>query len=467
MTLADETLEARAWAEQTYGAAELGDVRRRARLVAMAARVAERPAGTVTEVFPRSAEREGAFRLLENPAVAAHAVAAAATGATARQCRQHSLIYVPVDGSSLTLSDRARSRQLGRIGNSCRQARGLQVMSALAVDAAGVTIGILDQQWWARDYPPKQRRGSDLKCRGNKHLERETRFWLQALVHADEQLDEHAKGVRRWYQLDRGADCWPVFKLAIERSLLISIRSAHDRRVVLPDGRVTRLRQHLRGQPVLGHYELDIAQRPDRPARRARISVRACTVEISARIGSKRRQGFRLNVVLAQEEGSRDDRLCWTLLTTAAVDDFLQARAVIDGYTMRWRVEEFHRAWKSGLCNVEDNQLHTQATILKWATILATVAARALRLAQLVRTSPDLPASVEFTEYEIDAAFLFLKRKRDPNKQVLLREVIDLIADIGGFANKYSGRLPGPTVIGRGLERVQALAIGLKNLREM
>ena len=54
------------WARRTFGHAKLGDHRRVQRLIAMAARVWERPAGIVTQVFDDDAEREGAFRSLRD-----------------------------------------------------------------------------------------------------------------------------------------------------------------------------------------------------------------------------------------------------------------------------------------------------------------------------------------------------------------------------------------------------------------
>jgi hypothetical protein len=463
----EQLCEASDWANKTFGSAELGDARRRLRLVAMATRVAQRPAGTVTAVFPTSAEREGAFRFLENPAIDERAVADAAFTATARACEHERLIYVPLDGSSLTLSDRAGRRELGRVGNSVRQNRGLQVMTALGVNSEGVTIGVLDQQFWARVKAPKKRRERDRKCWGNRYLERETRFWLQGLVRTDERLARHAPHVVRWYQLDRGADCWPVFKTAIDHGLRLTVRAAYNRRIVLPDGRPSYLQDALKEAPVLGAFDLDVTASSTRIARKARIVVRACSVVIHARVTKHRRESFRMQAVLAEEQSPREDRLRWMLLTMAPVENFAQARAVVDGYAMRWRIEEFHRSWKSGVCNVEDSQLHRQSTILKWVTLLAAVAARANRLAQLNRASPNLPASSEFTESEIDAAFLYLERKRNRSKQLVLRDVVNLIADIGGFANKYSGKLPGPIVLGRGLQTIESLARGLENLAKM
>jgi Transposase DNA-binding/Transposase DDE domain len=455
------------WAEETFGTAVLGDVRRTQRLVAMAARAAESPRGTVTGVFPTSAEREGAFRFLENAAVSHAAVTEAAMAASAVRCRAEGLVYVAVDGSSLTLSDSAEKRELGRVGPQLF-ARGLLVMSALAVDVNGAAVGLLDQQWWAREQPPAERRGERMKCRSWNFSERETRFWLEALMNSERRLRDAAPGTSAWYQLDRGADCWPLIRLAVEQNFLVTIRAVHDRRIVRNDGRIAYLNSTMRRQPVLGEYELELPERPGQRARTARMSVRACTVVINSKIGRRRRGAFELNAVLAEEVGRRGGRgLRWLLLTTHPVDTFKDALAVVRGYTMRWRVEEFHRAWKRGLCNVEDTQLRSRNAIVKWATVLAAVAARAVRLAYLIRNSPDLPAASEFTEHEIDAAFILLKRERGRRKKITVGEVIEMVGEIGGFAHKYTGRHAGPSVIGRGLERVQILAMGLKNMSEM
>lgn len=435
----------------------------------MVARAAESPGGTVTGVFPSSAEREGAFRFLESGEVRSEAVAAAAMGAGAKRCRGERIVYVPVDGTSLTLTDWSGRRELGRIGSKVRGCnRGLQVMNALAVDVTGATIGLVDQRWWARDQPLKRRRAVDRQCRSFNFFKHEGRFWLETMTTVEQRLKDESPNTIAWYQLDRGGDCWPVLQLATERNLLVTVRAVHNRQILRDDGRVAYLHSTLRRQPILGEYQLDIPERRQRPARHARIALRACSVTINARVTSAKRIAIRLNAVLAEEIGSpRGDHIRWLLLTTHPIGSFKHALSIVRGYTMRWRIEEFHRAWKRGLCNVEDTQLHGRSAIIKWATVLATVAARAVRLAYLLRSSPDQPASSEFTEYEIDAAFIFTKQKRDRRKQVSLRQMIDKIAEIGGFAHKYSGGFPGATVIGRGLERVQVLATGLENMGQM
>lgn len=456
--------QAHAWANETFGHAVLGDARRVARLVTMAAAVASRPAGTVTQVFTRSADREGAFRWLQSSQVDAAAVAHAAHRATARKSAGQAWVYVALDGSSLTLTDRTGHRELGRVGKPL-PVRGLQVMNALAVDPHGVPLGLVDQRWWAREQPPKEKK---IKSWKGDLQDKETRYWVDSLLAVEAQMAQHAAGTKPWFQLDRGGDCWAVLQTAIERSLLLTVRATHNRRLVLPQGRTGYLRDHLRRQRPVGTYDLSVPAHPGRTARVARMSVRIAPVTLDLRVSRKQHVHVQLQACLAREQGGpKGDRLEWLLLTTHPLRSFDEACAVLHGYTQRWRVEELHRAWKGGVCHVEQTQLHSRQAIVKWATLLAAVAARAVRLAYLARTTPEVEASTEFSPYEIEAAFLLAKRKRDRRRKVLLGEMIALVAQEGGFAGEYSGRPPGAQVLARGLERIATLAKGLRNLEEM
>lgn len=453
------------WARQVFGGALLGDRRRVERLVAMAAAAARRPAGTVTRALETSAEKEGAFRLLESEDVSATAVQRAAFEAAATTCAKSKLVYVPVDQTSLSLTDRTGRRGMGRVG-TYKASRGLQVMSGLAVSPMGEAIGVVDQRLWSRDAEPAARSRYQQQCLGRRFEERETRFWLQTLKDCQDRFAQIAPETKPWYQLDRGADCWPVFQHVLEHDLLLTVRAAHNRRLDGPDGPRRYLRQEVARQRVMSSFDLLVPQHGHRP-RIAQIGVRACKVLISARVTSNRRKTFALNALLVEESQRRKDRISWLLLTSHPINTRADVDAVVRGYTFRWRIEDFHRCWKRGRCNVEKTQLRTRGAVTKWVTILATVAARALRLANMLRTAPELPASSEFTDYEIEACFLLSKRKRDGRKRILLGEFLMMVAGLGGFMNKHSTNLPGPTVIGRGLDDVEVMARGLRNMSEM
>src|SRR5690606_8947084 len=158
-------IEQSVWAQEEFGHVSVGDSRRAARVVAMATRAAERPDGKLTQVFERDKERQGAYDLLETKYVTAEALSEACGGAVARRAASEPFVYVAVDGTSLTLSDRSRSKDFGSIGPLTAKARGLKVINALGVSASGVPLGLFSQFWWARKrlrkLPPRQRKQRD------------------------------------------------------------------------------------------------------------------------------------------------------------------------------------------------------------------------------------------------------------------------------------------------------------------
>jgi hypothetical protein len=227
----------------------------------------------------------------------------------------------------------------------------------------------------------------------------------------------------------------------------------------------------LEKQSILGCYTLEIPAKPERklskqrkakarPGRLATMEVTACQVTLSLldeRTGQ--RQPSTLWAVLAREAGWNEDTIEWLLLTTAPVQSFEQAQQVLFGYTQRWRIEEFHKAWKSGACRVEDTQLRAQSHIVRWATILASVATRIVRLTYLARLDPDAPATLEFSRPELDAILLGSKKTRHRRGETLgISEAVTLLARLGGYTGKSSGGPPGALVIARGLQRIQLLA---------
>jgi hypothetical protein len=465
----------RDWAKEEFGEAELGHAARTDRVVAMAARVARSPGGRVSEVFDTDASRQGAYDLLENPAVRPTALLAACGAATAKRSAAEPYVFVAVDGSSLTLADRRKVKDFGTVGASLYGGRGLKVMTAYAVSPTGVPVGVLDQAWWARPLSPSSRgepRARQSKRAHNakrKTSEKETQRWLDVVAACEERLD--AAGARGRFQFDREADSKPLLLTLSQSRHWFTIRSRADRR--LDHGKTaTYLRPHLARQRVLGTYTLPVPEAPGRAARVATMSVRAATVALRLRDPwTKRVRRATVNAVWATESsqvptGNRP--LDWLLLTNLPVRTFDEACETVRGYTMRWRIEDFHKTWKSGACRVEDTQLHDRDAVVKWATILATVAARIERLKHLSRETPDAPATIELGKLELRALVLLKtdqkKRTEVVTEHPTIEEATRWIADLGGYTGKSSGGPPGSITIGRGWRKVLDAARLLKLL---
>lgn len=442
------------WARETFAHAELGDVRRTRRLVKLAVAAARSPGGTIPSVESTTAGKEGAFRLLENAEVDPVAIGSAVHVATARRCRDHAQVFVALDQSSLAFVDHHNVRGLGRIGHS-RRTRGLQVMTALAVDPEGITLGTCAMRWFSRSMEPTPWGDNDPR----PVEDRESGLWLDAIDDVAKLFSKHAPHTKPWFQLDRGGDFWRVFDLAREHRVDITVRSNHDRVVATEKGR-GRLEEALSNTKVLGRMEFF------RRGRRVRLTVRARPLTMMMADEGRPRRAFALWVVRVREVGRPRgrERVSWTLLTTHRVASLADAQRVVQGYTMRWRVEEFHRTWKRGHCQVERSQLRSPEALQRWATILAAVATRIERLKGL-RDRDDLDATIELTQDEIDAAILLSGTKRWKfGASLTIHEAVHLVAQVGGYMGKANGP-PGATTIGRGLDKIAPAAAMARRLR--
>lgn len=457
------------WAAETFGSAKLGDVRRTRRLVATAAGAANRPSGRVSAVFDRAPEREGAYDLLENDAFSPSALAEPMHAATAERARAEHYVYVVIDGSHLTLTDEDEEKDFGPIGAPNCPARGLVVMSALAVTPDGVPLGLLDQIYWAR--PPRENltRAQAMKRNASKDFEeKEPSKFIEAAHHARDRLK--SVGVDTWVVIDREADNRDILVRLAEAKILFTVRSHWDRETLGDDGlRGPKLREALRAEPLLGTYKVEIGRKVGRKAREATIGVHSKLVELrfGARNG-KPTEVLPIWAVWLREHSGEKDRLDWLVFTNAAVTTMEQAATIVDSYRVRWRIEEFHRTWKEGECRVETSQLRSKNAMEKWATILAAVAMRIERLKYISRNIPDVPASTELSEDEIDALKLD-QRDRSKKKPIpelpTIKQATEWIAELGGWIGAANGP-PGSITIARGLDRLRDRVVGLRLARQ-
>lgn len=457
------------WAGEVFGSAELGDVRRTSRLVCMAARAVRCPSGKVSEVYDTPAERQGAYDFIESPHIKAKAIGQAIAESTARQCANHDWVYVPLDGTSIKLWDGTSGRKdFGAIGTYTNGATGLKLDNALAVTPDGVPVGIAAQVWWSRPRKRERPRRPSFK---EPLASKETQHLLACIDQVVETFAKHAPDTKCWFQMDRGCDAQYVLLRLASSGHFFTVRSQSLRRMITQGRRRIWVKAALRREPVLGRFELDLPKTESRAARRATVCIRAKRVTLQMRDKWKRKRfDLPTNVVLVQEEGTGSDKVDWLLLTNQPTSTYEQAMAVVHGYTQRWRIEEFHKTWKSGACNVEDTQLHSAERVMRWATLLSAVAARVERIKRLARSSPDLDASEELTAAEVAALVLLKRKRKTANEQVPDRPSIAAatrwLAELGGYTGKSSGGPPGSITIARGLERL-ALAAEVLELAKL
>lgn len=453
-----------AWANEELGHANLGDARRTNRLVRTVAQLMQAPNGCLNQSMSSSALLQGAYGLVESSRFKASAIGQAAGLACARRAADLPYVLVPVDATSLTFPGWVYREGLGSVGNHRYGRQGMHVMHAIGLTPMGTPLGLLAQRYWTRPFePPEEHR----QKRALK--EKETRHWLDVVEDVRAAFETAEMAVRRWFQCDRAADFREMLEYASQSDDWLTVRASHDRKVQAPlEG---RLWQVLSRQPCMGHMYVDVPLSRRRRARRARLSVRMTTMTIVVKNRwTKTRWTVELGAVLVREVHTTprgEEPLEWLLWTNHPVKTKRDAVRVVNGYAQRWKIEPFHRIWKTDV-GVEEAQLQTGAALEKWSYMTAVVAARIQRLVHLARNEPDRPASDELDEHEVRAIVMLLKPKEyDPKTLPTMRQVVRWLAEYGGYAHLYSTtRHPGPTVVARGLERIQSAAALLRQLDE-
>ncbi|GAC1569095.1 MAG: IS4-like element ISLpn5 family transposase [Polyangiales bacterium] len=422
----------------------------------------------MSQVFTQTREREGAYDLLQNEHVLLEDVAGAMFEATVSRV-QTPFVYAAIDGSSLNLTDEAKRKGFGRIGSDAKGARGLKVMSALAIHPDGVPLGLIDQQYWSRpdsSHSPANAKEKEKRNRGRFFTQKETVRFVRAAEKVVERLQ--SASVRAWVVIDREADNHDILLGVSELDCHFTLRGNWERLVAESDLKVT-VRGVLAAQPILGSYDVEIGRTGQRAARMATMNVRAKEVELRLRNhhGKGREKRLLVTAVWVTETEASIQKggtkaLEWLLYTNVHVQSSAAAQAVVRSYACRWRIEEFHRTWKSGACRVEDMQLRSVETATIWATILAANAARIERLKYLARTTPDAPATSVLRPVEIET----LKRLRRSEKKnfgdgpINLLLVTEWIAELGGWIRRNGP--PGAITLSRGLERLMHYTKGFE-----
>lgn len=167
-------------------------------------------------------------------------------------------------------------------------------------------------------------------------------------------LQACAPSTMPWFVCDRAADCHSLLSAAVDSGAMFTVRSSYERTIEL-SGRQRKLWATLRRQPVLGHIEGLVPPGEERIARAARLELRAITTNVRIRNRAQGERWERLSCVRIREVGTTptgEKPIEWKLLSNHEVRALSDAKLVLLSYTRRWRIEDFHKTWKSGACKV-------------------------------------------------------------------------------------------------------------------
>jgi hypothetical protein len=394
---------------------------------------------------------KAAYRFLDNESTTMENLLQPHYRATETRMAANPVVLAIQDTSSLNYSTHDETEGLGPISTTPDGPQGLHLHGTLAVTPEGVPLGLLHVQCWARD-PAEFGKKAD---RAKLSIEdKESVKWLVS-YRAAAAVQARLPGTMVVSVGDREADVAELFSLYQEtedRPALL-VRARHNRTLKTEQ---KLLWPTVEAKDVAGIQLLQVPRQGSRKARTATLTVRFAPIDIRPRKGGWKK-AIRVWAILAREEQAPPDvkePLEWMLLTTLPVETFDQAVEKLQWYARRWTIEVMHRILKSG-CRIEERQLARADRIEACLAIDLVVAWRIHYLSKLGRETPNVLCTVAFEEDEWKAMVAYAtKNPTAPATQPTLREMIRLVAGLGGFLGRKSDAEPGTQTLWLGLARL-------------
>jgi hypothetical protein len=448
------------WVGREMQTLNLGDPRRERRVVRMIEQFTANPGASIPKACGSAADTKAAYRALNSEEISAAELRQAHARATVERAREHDVVLLLQDTSSVEFSTRPGIEGLGPLEK--KGLRGLFMHTGLLATPNGLPLGILEQQVWARDDEETGKRHT----RRQRPIEEKESFrWLEMVDTAESQLP---KELEVWVVGDREADIYELFAMERRSGMHLVVRATHDRCVESEHG--THLLEAVKQSPVLGEMEVAVPRSRKRQERNAKLQVQACTLKLEPPQHLRDRKSFwpvTVSVVRVLEKETTpegEEPIEWILFTTVPVRTLEQAVKIVEAYAQRWKVERYHYVLKSG-CRIEDLQLERADRIERALAIYNVVAWRLLYMTYVARIEPGLPCTAVLEEEEWRMLYTISKKKPPSEEPPAVREAVRMIAQLGGFLGRKGDGEPGVKSIWAGFRRLMDFVYALQVLR--
>ena len=334
---------------------------------------------------------------------------------------------------------------------------GIQMHSSLAVTTAGLPLGLTAMKFWTR---------SEFKgCNALKKKINPTRVpietkesirWLENLKQSTTLLNDPERCVHIG---DRESDIYELFCTAESLGTHFLVRTCVDR--LAGDGKHT-IATEMEEVRIQGLHRLQVRdEKGDRSE--AVLEIKYRRIRVLPPIGKhKEYPELLLTIIHAQERGTpnRREKIDWKLITNLPVRSRQEAIEKLEWYSMRWKIETFHKILKSG-CKAEESRLRTAERLARLLAVFCILSWRVFWLTMMNRSLPAASPTLVFTALEIHLLDQLVRSKGAQHSQRgSLSTYLTKLARLGGYLARVGDSPPGNRVIWRGMSRLTDIELG-------
>jgi Transposase DNA-binding/Transposase Tn5 dimerisation domain len=456
------------WIDRELASSEFRDVRLNKRFRKLFQQLSEGTGESIPLVCQDWANTKAAYRFLSNHRVAEGAILAghfqstrerfAATDATVLVLHDTTeFTYHRKDVRSVGILHRL---PVGRHLNGKLQhyvVCGIQMHSSLAMTTDGLPLGLAAMKFWTRS---KFTGCNALKKKINPTRvpieKKESVRWLENLKQSTALLNDPERCVHIG---DRESDIYELFCTAQVAGTHFLVRTCVDR--LAGDGKHT-IADEMKEVRIQGFYRVQVSDEiGDRSE--AILEIRYRRIRVLPPIGKhKQYPELTLTVIHAQERGTPQGRekIDWKLITNLPIRSRDQAIEKLKWYSMRWKIETFHKILKSG-CKAEESRLRTAQRLTNLIAVFCILSWRIFWLTMMNRAVPNASPTLAFTALEIHLLDQLAKDEgtRRPQMKSISSYLIR-IARLGGYLARAGDSPPGNTVLWRGMSRLTDIELG-------
>lgn len=334
---------------------------------------------------------------------------------------------------------------------------GILMHSSLAVTTAGLPLGLVAMKFWTR---------SEFKgCNALKKKINPTRVpierkesirWLENLTQSTALLNDPQRCVHIG---DRESDIYELFCTAESLGTHFLVRTCVDR--LAGDGKHT-IAAEMEEVHIQGLHRLQVRDEKGDWSE-AVLEIKYRRIRVLPPIGKhKEYPELLLTVIHAQERGAPHGRekIDWKLITNLPVHSRAEAIEKLEWYSMRWKIETFHKILKSG-CKAEESRLRTAERLARLLAVFCILSWRVFWLTMMNRSSPAASPTLVFTALEIHLLDQLVKNTETRQRQrSSLSTYHTKLAQLGGYLARAGDSPPGNRVIWRGMSRLTDIELG-------